>query len=121
MGVEFHPAHADVSYLWRGEGGSISNAMFIADAWADFSFFGVAVASVLVGIVCRAIDVMVLSQGKTARSVVVLASMFGGVLTLMTTSAQTAILTGGLLSVPLLALGVSGLAALVRDRRPKAA
>jgi hypothetical protein len=121
MGVEFRPAYVDVSYLWRSEGGSISNAMFIADAWADFSFFGVAVASVLVGIVCRAIDLRVFSQGKSAMTVAVLASTFGGVLSLMITSAQTAMFSGGLLSVPLLALGVSGLAALVGDRRPKTA
>jgi hypothetical protein len=121
MGIEFRPAYVDVSYLWRSEPGSISNAMFIADAWADFSFLGVIVASILVGMLCRAIDLMVFSQGKSAMTVAVLASMFGGVLSLMVTSAQTAMLSGGLLSVPLLALAVSALAARVGDRQPKTA
>jgi hypothetical protein len=116
-GVDFRPLYIDVSFLWRGESGSISNAMFIADAWADFSWPGVITASVLVGMLCRAVDLTVLASGKSAMTVAVLASMFGAILTLMISSAQTAMLSGGLLSVPLLALGVSWLASRVGERR----
>lgn len=114
LGVQFHPAYADVAYLWRGERSSISNAMFIADAWVDFSFFGVALVSVVVGMVCRAIDLAVISEGKSAITVAVLACLFSGVLSLMIGSAPTAVFSGGLITVPLLALSISALTSRLR-------
>jgi hypothetical protein len=106
-GREFQAAYADVSYLWHGQGGSTSNAMFIADAWAAFSFFGVAAVSILVGAICRTIDLILISRGKTAMTIAVLSSVSMGVLHLMVGSASTAMFSGGLVSVPLIALFAS--------------
>jgi hypothetical protein len=42
------------------------NAGFFADAWADFGFVGVAAASILVGVIVRAIDRWYVASGRGA-------------------------------------------------------
>ena len=98
---ELTPAYEQVSLLWRGQSGSTSNAMFIADAWADFSFFGVAVTSVLAGAICRTIDVIFVAEGKSPMTIGLLGCSFIGIVQLMLSSIQSAMLSGGLASVPL--------------------
>jgi hypothetical protein len=112
-GQEFRPAYVDVSYLWHGQRGSTSNAMFIADAWAAFSFIGVATASALVATICRTVDLIIVSRGKTAKNVAVLSAVLMAALRLMFDSASTALVSGGLLIIPLIALSMSALATLM--------
>jgi hypothetical protein len=100
----FRPTYEEVSILWRGLSGSTSNAMFIADAWADFSFPGVVVASVLAGAVCRMIDIIFVAEGKSSVTIALLASSFIGIIHLMLSSIQSAMLSGGLASIPLMLL-----------------
>jgi hypothetical protein len=114
MNAEFRPAYDDVSLLWHGEPGSTSNSMFIADAWADFSFLGVAAASILTGAVCRVIDVAFVSRGKSAMTIAILACSFVGIVQLMIGSVQSAMLSGGLASVPLMLLSILKLSNLSR-------
>lgn len=57
--------------------------MFIADAYADFSFLGVAAASLFVGSVCRLIDLLFLPSDKSPMVVAALSSALLGVLHLM--------------------------------------
>jgi hypothetical protein len=114
MNTEFRPAYDDVSLLWHGEPGSTSNSMFIADAWADFSFLGVAAASILAGAVCRVIDVAFVSRGKSVMTIAILACSFVGIVQLMIGSVQSAMLSGGLASVPLMLLSILKLSNLSR-------
>jgi hypothetical protein len=102
MGVKFIPGYSIVAHTWYGSYDSTSPSLFIADAWADFSYAGVIVFSLLAGAICRSIDAIFLVRGKTVVSVAVLGATFIGVLTLLTTALNTALLSGGLLLAPIL-------------------
>jgi hypothetical protein len=102
MGVPYIPAYSIVAYTWHGTYDVTNPALFIADAWTDFSYAGVIVASLIVGAVCRLIDAFFLVHGKTIVNVVVLGATFIGVFTLLTTALNTALLSGGLLLAPIL-------------------
>ena len=117
LSMEFRPAYDDVSLLWHGKTGSTSNSMFIADAWADFSFVGVAVSSILAGTVCSLIDVVFVSRGKSAITIAILACSFVGIVDLMIGSVQSAMLSGGLATVPLILLSISRLSNISTRRR----
>ena len=108
LGHHYVPSFDTVSQLWRGTTGSTTTAMFIGDAWADFSYFGVALFSVVAGAVCRAIDLFFLKSGKTPLSIAVLASVFIGIYNAMISALPTALLSGGLLSAPAVALLILG-------------
>jgi hypothetical protein len=103
MGVPFTPSFSIVAYIWYQDHNITSPTLFIADAWADFSYAGVIVFSIVAGAICRGIDLVFLPQGKTVVNTAVLGATFWGVLTLVTTSLNIALLTGGLLLAPLLA------------------
>lgn len=103
LGLQYTPSFDVVSRLWRYTGGSTTTAMFIADAWADFSYFGVVGFSIAVGAICRAIDIVLLASGKTATAVAVLAAAFVGIYNLMITALPTSMLSGGLILPPVLA------------------
>ena len=105
-GLQYTPSFDVVSRLWRFSGGSTTTAMFIADAWADFSYVGVIGFSIAVGMICRAIDVVLLVRGKTVTSVAVLAAAFVGIYNLMITALPTSMLSGGLILPPLLVVGL---------------
>ena len=100
-GLQYTPSFDTVSRLWRFTGGSTTTAMFIADAWADFSYFGVIGFSIVVGMICRAIDIILLIRGKTVTAVAVLAAAFIGIYNLMISALPTSMLSGGLI-LPLL-------------------
>ncbi|WP_038937129.1 hypothetical protein [Bradyrhizobium japonicum] len=116
---EFTPAYEQVSLLWRGQSGSTSNAMFIADAWADFSFLGVAVTSVLAGAICRMIDVIFVAEGKSPMTIGLLGCSFVGIVQLMLSSIQSAMLGGGLASIPLTLLALIKARDIFRQRRKR--
>jgi hypothetical protein len=92
-----------VAYTWHGTHDITNNALFIADAWADFSYAGVIVYSLIAGAVCRSIDAAFLVHGKTFVDVVVLATGLFGVLTLLITALNAGLFSGGLLLAPVLA------------------
>ncbi|MCK1406666.1 hypothetical protein [Bradyrhizobium sp. 76] len=117
LNEEFTPAYEQVSLLWRGQAGSTSNAMFIADAWTDFSFLGVAVTSVLAAGLCRMIDVIFVAEGKSPMTIGLLGCSFAGIVQLMLSSIQSAMLSGGLASIPLTVLVLSELTNNLRLRR----
>jgi hypothetical protein len=58
--------------------------------------------SLAVGAICRAIDIAFLSQNKSVTCIAVLTATSIGVLTLLTTALNIALLSGGLLLAPLL-------------------
>lgn len=95
-----------VAETMRGVPGSATTAMFMADAWAAFSWAGVVGASFLFGWVVRWIDIQLLV--KRGCSCVTLAGLglgHYGIFIAMSTALQTAFLTGGLfLIVPMVAL-----------------
>jgi hypothetical protein len=117
LNMEFRPTYEDVSLLWHGQPGSTSNSMFIADGWAEFSFVGVAAASILAGTVCRLIDVAFVARGKSTMTISILACSFVGIVHLMIGSIQSAMLSGGLASVPLILLSILKLSNLSRGSR----
>jgi len=103
LGVPYIPAYSIVAYTWHGTYDVTNPALFIADAWTDFSYAGVIVFSLIAGAVCRSIDAIFIVHGKTVVSVAVLGATFIGVFTLLTTALNTALLSGGLLLAPILA------------------
>jgi hypothetical protein len=103
MGFPHTPAFSIVAYTWYGNYEVTSPALFIADAWADFSYAGVIVFSVIAGAVCRSIDAIFLAHGKTVVAVAVLGAAFFGVFTLLVTGMTIAFVSGGLLLAPMLA------------------
>jgi hypothetical protein len=103
LGKDYIPAFSIISQLWRGVGGATSNALFIADAWIDFSYAGVVMVSILAGAICRAIDVNCLVHGKTVVGIAVIGAAFIGVFTLLSSAFNTAALSGGLVLAPLIA------------------
>ena len=105
-GLQYTPSYDIVSRLWRLTGGSTTTAMFIADAWADFSYFGVIGSSIVVGMICRAIDIILLIRGKTVTAVAVLAAAFIGIYNLMISALPTSALSGGLVVTPLVVIAL---------------
>jgi hypothetical protein len=103
MGVPFVPSYNLVASTWYGSPDITSPTLFIADAWTDFSYAGVVVYSIIAGAVCRSIDIVFLVRGKSVVGIAVLGATFWGVLTLITTALNTALLSGGLLLAPILA------------------
>lgn len=87
-----------------GAVGATYNRFFIGDAWVDFGYWGVALVSFAVGFILKALDVLALSMGKCPLAIALLVNGFYGVFQLQSTSAFTAMLSGGLLFVPLVAL-----------------
>jgi oligosaccharide repeat unit polymerase len=104
LGHVYVPSYDTVSRVWRFTGGSTTTAMFIADAWADFSYFGVIAFSLVVGMICRAIDIILLVRGKTVTAVATLAAAFIGIYNLMISALPTSMLSGGLILPPLIVI-----------------
>ncbi len=103
MGVPFFPSYSLVGYTWYGSHDITSPTLFIADAWADFSYLGVLVYSIIAGAICRGVDLAFLVRGKSVIAIAVLSATFLGVFTLLTTALNTAVFSGGLLLAPIVA------------------
>jgi hypothetical protein len=121
LGLPYTPSFSTVAYTWFGDPNVTNPSLFIADAWADFSYAGVLAFSILVGVICRAIDVLLLSNGKSAAAIAVLGATFWGVLTLLATALNIALLTGGLLLAPLLVAILTMSERIFADKSPRAA
>jgi hypothetical protein len=72
--------------------------------------------SSLAGAVCRAIDIVFLTRGKTAVSLAVLGSTFIGVYNLTISALPAALLSGGLVTGPVIALVILKLQHLLEGR-----
>lgn len=94
-----------VAELHRGTPGSATTAMFIADAWAAWAWQGVAAASLALGFLVRWIDIeLIVKRGRSCATIAGLGLGHHGLFIVMSTSFQTALLTGGLaLILPLVA------------------
>ncbi|WP_454629460.1 hypothetical protein [Bradyrhizobium cenepequi] len=104
MGVPYVPSYGLVGYIWHNTHSITSPTLFIADAWADFSYVGVFVYSVIAGAICRGIDLTFLARGKSVFAIAVLSATFPGLFTLLTTALNSALFSGGLLLAPILAV-----------------
>jgi hypothetical protein len=119
MGVSYTPSFSIVADTWYPTTNETSvPALFIADAWTDFSYAGVIVFSLIAGAICRSIDAVFLVHGKTVVGVAVLGAVFFGVFTLLVTALNTALLSGGLLLAPLLAGLLVKATQYLRQRHP---
>jgi hypothetical protein len=103
-GQHYEPAYSVVAHTWFGGYDTTENALFIAGAWADFSFVGVIFFSLFAGAICRSIDAAFLVDGKTVVAISVMAAAFSGVFTLLSTALNTALISGGLLVGPVFAV-----------------
>lgn len=89
-----------VAETLRGAPGSTTTAMYMADAWAAFSWIGILVVSTAFGFLLRWIDIELIV--KRGRSVVTLAGLglgHYGIFVGLSTAFQTTLLTGGLLLI----------------------
>jgi hypothetical protein len=102
---EFVAAHTRVAQFF-GSFDATNNAVFVADAWVDFANAGVFAVALAVGAIVKGIDLFAAQLGRSPAAVALVAFSFYGVITLSSTSAFTALLTGGLASAPLLVLAV---------------
>lgn len=93
----------EVSAVVRGGYGSTSNSFFIADAWAEFSWVGVILFSVVAGWLLRWHDHQVLRWGASPVAIALIVSGYSGAYTLGTTALTTAMITGGLILIPVMA------------------
>jgi hypothetical protein len=103
-GQHYVPAYSIVAHALLGGDNTTENALFIAGAWADFSFVGVIFFSLFAGAICRSIDAAFLVDGKTVLAISVMAAAFIGVFTLLSTALNTALISGGLLVGPVFAV-----------------
>ncbi|MBW9051547.1 O-antigen polymerase [Rhizobium mesosinicum] len=102
------PTYLLIGAVHRGVMGSTTTAMFIADAWADFSWAGVLVVSLLAGFFARWLDIeLIIKRGKTAATISGLALGHYGVFIMLSTALQTAMVTGGLILVVPLTMAMS--------------
>jgi hypothetical protein len=94
------PTYWLVGEVHRGVLGSTTTAMFLGDAWGDFAWFGIVIASFVLGTLTRWIDIqLIVLRGRSVFTVAGLALGQYGVFVALSTSLQTALLTGGLLLV----------------------
>jgi oligosaccharide repeat unit polymerase len=75
-------------------------AMFIADAWVDFSYFGVVIYSLITGFIVNTID-LYLQKNRDGLSVVLFCSLLTSLNTLLENALITSLISGGLLLYPL--------------------
>ncbi len=105
---DFLPTYTAVAEVTRGSRDSTSTAMFIADAWSEFSWIGVALYSMAFGVLIRGIDFYAFRHGKTDEAIALVSGVSFGLFTALTTSLTTAMLSGGLVTVPLLSMLIHG-------------
>ena len=113
--VETYLAVAEIT---RGSLLSTSNAMFIGDAWAQYSWAGVIGRSLLARFLVRAVDIYKTRRGYTDPPATLGAGCSFGIFTMLSTSFTTAWVTGGLLLVPLLSLVFGGRSLVRRPPAP---
>jgi hypothetical protein len=96
--IEMYSAVAEVT---RNSLESTSNAMFVGDAWAQFSWYGVVFVSIAAGFFVRLIDLYSLRNGYTDQYACLIAGGSFGIFTILSTAFTTGFITGGLVLIPL--------------------
>lgn len=111
------PTYLLVGAVHRGVEGSTSTAVFIADAWADFSWMGVVLFSLFAGFFVRLLDIeLIMKRGKTVATIAGLALGHYGIFVMLSTALQTALMTGGLVLVVPLVVALSSSLKWVPDK-----
>lgn len=95
------PNYFAVAELSRGSILSSSNVMFLGDAWADWSWLGVLAFPVAAGVLVQGVDLYAARNGRTDEWACITAGCSFSVFTMLTTALTTALVTGGLLLIPL--------------------
>lgn len=83
---------------------SSSNSVFIADAWAEYAWPGVVFTATLAGFWTRAIDLYAFRHGRTDEAVCIVAGCAFGIFTMLSTAFPTALISGGLATIPLVSM-----------------
>lgn len=107
LGAEpLSPSYLRVAELHRGAPGSATTAMFMADAWAAFSWPGVVAVSLMFGLLLRWIDIqLIVKRGRSCITIAGIGLGHYGIFIALSTAFQTSLLTGGLfLIVPMVTL-----------------
>lgn len=100
QGEQRLPTYWLVGEVHRGVIGSTTTAMFVGDAWAEFSWFGVVTYPIFFGAFVRFIDrILLVRWKKTPATIAALAMGQYGLSIAMDTALPTAFVTGGLLFV----------------------
>ncbi len=100
---EYTPAFRNVilQYIdFKDYVGGTWPTIFIADAWVDFSYYGVAVYSVILGYILNEIDLYI-KKYNDGLSIVLFCCLMQSLNTLMENSLITTLISGGLLVYPL--------------------
>ena len=97
-----------VAEITRGSLLSSSNVLFVGDAWADYEWPGIIVTSTFAGFLVRMIDIYSLRRGFTDEWACLIASCAFGVFTMLSTAFSTALITGGLLLIPVISMTLIG-------------
>lgn len=95
------PYQSAAEFLAEGKKGRTYNAIFIADAWVDFSYWGVALFSVFMGAYLSFLDYLCFSR-KNVLNIALLACTLIGTFTLVNAGMITALIAFGLLTMPIL-------------------
>ena len=101
LGVEpLRPTYWRVAEALRGVGGSTTTAMFMADAWAAFSWAGVILIPLTLGFLVRWIDIeLIVKRGRNCATIAGLGLGHYGIFIALSTAFQTALWTGGLILI----------------------
>jgi hypothetical protein len=94
--LELMPTFWQVGAAVRGGEGNVSNAIFISDAWAEFSWIGIVLFSVIAGWTLKWYDGEALRDGKSGAGIALAVSGYGAAFTLTGSSYLTTLLTGGM-------------------------
>lgn len=101
------PDYVPAMFLFAQQAGNYQgayNAMFIAEAWADFGYYGILVESLVLGASLATVDLWIFSRGKTSEGVAAIVAVMYGIVVLSSTALQTALFSGGIVLVPALCL-----------------
>jgi hypothetical protein len=98
------PTHTLVASVYRADYTTVVNSFFVAEAWAQYGWVGVGVLSIVAGLFVRWYDrrTMIAKAHSVKLGMIVFA--IGGTYALSTAAVTTAMVTGGLLVVPLFAI-----------------
>ena len=103
-----------VAQVHRGMIASTTSAMFLGDAWADWSWLGVILYPFAMGFLMRGIDIKLIAhRGKSIGAIAALGLGHFAIFIALTRSLQTMVITGGLLFVVFFCWLIGG----AQDRR----
>jgi hypothetical protein len=98
------PTHTLVAAVYRADYVTVVNSFFVAEAWAQYGWAGVIILSIIAGLLVKWYDrrIMLAKPHSVRLGMVIFA--IGGTYALVTAAVTTAMVTGGLLVIPLFAV-----------------